>query len=497
MPADLRPGDARHVGGYEILQRLGEGGQGLVYLGRSPTGELAAIKVLRAGWTHDAEARRRFAGELAAALKVPRACTAVILDADIDGDMPYIISEFVNGPSLDTAVKRDGPFSGAALERLAIFTSTALAAIHGARIVHRDFKPANVLIGPDGPRVVDFGIARALEATDVSRHTQIGTPPYMAPEQFGGGPLGPKADVWAWGATMVFAASGLPPFGTSGHFAALANRIAHGEPELGPLSGTLRTLVERCLAKQSARRPTVMELFQALVGYGEPLRRSGPPAAAPETVSAVPEHVLPFYFVCDESASMIGEPLDAVNAGLEALRLEMARAPAATRLCVIGFSGTAEVLLPMADLGVLDVLPQLRARGGTRYGPAMELLRATIERDVFLIKAGGGTVYRPTVFFLSDGRPNDESWTTPYRDLLSPAFSARPNVIAFGVGECNAETIRQVATHGAFLGDHTRPVGAALKEVATALTTSLLTSRGKLVIPEQVPGFASLPLDEV
>lgn len=500
MAEDLRPGDARYVGGYQILGRLGEGGQGLVYLGRSPEGELAAIKVLKAGWTHQEEARRRFAGELESARKVPRACTAVILDADIDGDLPYIISEFVNGPSLDTAVKENGPFAGAALERLAIFTVTALAAIHGARIVHRDFKPQNVLIGPDGPRVVDFGIARALEASEVSRHTQIGTPPYMPPEQYGMGSLGPKADVWAWGATMVFAATGAPPFGT-GNMAALANRIMHGEPELGLLDGQLRALVERCLAKAAAHRPSVMQLFQALVGQSDlgeaPEARKGTTTWEPGQQTA---RVLPFYFVCDESVSMRGEPLDAINAGLEALRAEMTRAPQAaarTRLGIIGFSGDAEIRLPLSDLSSLDVLPKLRARGGTRYGPAFELLRKTIERDIFLIKANGGTVYRPMVFFLSDGKANDEGWSAAYRQLASPAFESRPNFIAFGLGECNLKTIRHIATFGAFQADGSMSVASALQQVASSLATSIMESREQLVIPQHVPGFTALPLDEI
>ncbi|MFI6323248.1 serine/threonine protein kinase [Nonomuraea sp. NPDC050556] len=499
MAEQLRPGDARYVGGYQIMSRLGEGGQGLVYLGRSPEGELAAIKVLKAGWTHDEEARRRFAGELESARKVPRACTAVILDADIDGDLPYIISEFVNGPSLDTAVKQQGPFSGAALERLAIFTVTALAAIHGARIVHRDFKPANVLIGPDGPRVVDFGIARALEVTELTKHTQIGTPPYMPPEQFGMGSLGPKADVWAWAATMVFAACGTPPFGTGPGWAALAQRIMHDEPELGPLDGQMRQLVARCLAKESARRPTVMQLFQSLVGQGE--LDEMPAAFNRGTTTWEPgTRVLPFYFVCDESVSMSGAPLEAVNSGLEALRAELSRtkdAAARTRLGVIGFSGDAETRLPLSDLAALDALPKLRARGGTRYGPAFDLLRETIARDIFLIKANGGTVYRPMVFFLSDGRPNDEGWQAAYRRLTSPSFESRPNFIAFGLGDCNLETIRHIATYGAFQADGSMSVASALKEVASSIATSIVNSREQLVVPQQVPGFTSLPLDEI
>lgn len=300
---------------------------------------------------------------------------------------------------------------------------------------------------------------------------------------------------------MVFASSGAPPFGT-GNWAALANRIMHGEPELGELAGQLRALVKRCLAKESAHRPTVMQLFQALVGHGDldevPLARKGTTTWEPAAPQAA--RVLPFYFVCDESVSMRGEPLEAINSGLEALRGELVRtreAAARTRLGIIGFSADAEIRLPLSDLSSLHVLPKLRARGGTRYGPAFDLLRETIEQDIFLIKANGGTVYRPMVFFLSDGRPNDEQWRTAYRQLASPAFESRPNFIAFGLGDCNLETIKHIATYGAFQADGSMSVASALKEVASSLATSIMNSREQLVVPQQVPGFTSVPLDEI
>jgi predicted Ser/Thr protein kinase len=264
----LRPGDPHRLGDYELLGRLGEGGQGVVYLGRTESGNLVAVKLLRAEIMHDAVARDRFLREAAAAKRVARFCTAQVLDVGLANDRPFIVSEYVQGLSLKRAVTESGPRTGGALERLAVGTATALAAIHEAGVVHRDFKPSNVLLGPDGPRVIDFGIARALDATTTTTPHLVGSPPYMAPEQIGGAPLGPAADMFAWGATMVFAANGTPPFQQSSIPAAF-HQILHGEPELGELSGTLRELVAACLCKDPARRPTAHQVLRRLLAGGE------------------------------------------------------------------------------------------------------------------------------------------------------------------------------------------------------------------------------------
>src|SRR3954469_9991822 len=201
--APLRANDPEQLGAYRLTGRLGEGGQGVVYLGEDTEGERVAVKLLHAQFSGDTKARARFAGELSSAKRVAPFCTARILDADVDGEIPYLVSEFIDGPSLRGVVDTDGPRGGNSLQRLAIGTVTALAAIHEAGIVHRDFKPTNVLLASDGPRVIDFGIARALDASGTVSSTTVGTPSYMSPEQIAGEVAGPPTDVFAWACTIV------------------------------------------------------------------------------------------------------------------------------------------------------------------------------------------------------------------------------------------------------------------------------------------------------
>ncbi|WP_344821764.1 serine/threonine-protein kinase, partial [Actinocorallia longicatena] len=261
--APLQPGDPASIGGYRLTGRLGEGGQGVVYLGTGPNLETVAVKLLSAHL--DGMARQRFVREAAATKRVARFCTVQVLDADLEGDRPYIVSEYIPGPSLAEYVTADGVMSGGALERLAIGTLTALAAIHTAGVVHRDFKPHNVILGPDGPRVIDFGIAKALDtaASSTVPSGVIGTPAYMAPEQIRGMALGTPADVWAWASTIVFAATGVPPFGTDS-IPTVVGRILHADPNLGSLAAPVRDQVADALGKGPAQRPSPHDLLMPL-----------------------------------------------------------------------------------------------------------------------------------------------------------------------------------------------------------------------------------------
>ncbi|MER6172100.1 protein kinase [Streptosporangium sp. NPDC001681] len=276
--ASLRPGDPEHVREYRLTARLGEGGQGTVYLGVSPTGARVAVKLLRADLAQDEEAMERFVREVSTTQRVAPFCTAAVIDTGVDQHRPYIVSEYIDGPTLDAVLATEGPRHGAALHRLAIGTVTALVAIHQAGIVHRDFKPSNVLLAPDGPRVIDFGIAKALDRTSTLTAMAIGTPSYMTPEQLAGENAGSPADMFAWGCTMVFAATGQPPFGTDS-LPAIFNRIMNLEPDLGAITDpALRDLVGQCLSKDATQRPTAGEALLRLLGHA-----GGPTGAAPPT----------------------------------------------------------------------------------------------------------------------------------------------------------------------------------------------------------------------
>ncbi|MBL7498520.1 serine/threonine protein kinase [Frankia sp. CNm7] len=197
----LAPADPSRIGPYRLTGLLGSGGMGSVYLGSSPTGRQVAVKVVRADFAADPEFRRLFEREAQVARRVARFCTAEVIDSGDDGGRPFLVTEFVDGPTLRDEVVERGPLDPARLERLAVAVATALTAIHQAGAVHRDLKPANVPLSADGARVIDFGIAIALDSTaHQTRHVR-GTPAYMAPEQARGGKIGSAADVFAWGRT--------------------------------------------------------------------------------------------------------------------------------------------------------------------------------------------------------------------------------------------------------------------------------------------------------
>src|SRR5882724_3827394 len=264
MPSKpLEPGDPVRLGRFELLGRLGEGGQGVVYLGcgTNPGEERVAVKVLRS--TVDANVLERLARELDAIHQVQPFVTAGVIEASAEGDRRYVVSEFIDGPSLQERVDDRGPLPEGDLQRLAVGTVTALTAIHGAGVVHRYFKPANVLLGPDGPRVVDFGIARLTDATSITSGV-IGTPSYIAPEQLAGEHPTSAVDIFAWAVTMVYAATGRTAFGADA-VPAVLHRILNSEPDLAGVPPSLLPLIRQCLAKDPRQRPAARDVLLGLV----------------------------------------------------------------------------------------------------------------------------------------------------------------------------------------------------------------------------------------
>jgi serine/threonine protein kinase len=318
------PQDPAVVGSFAIQGRLGRGAMGAVYLARSPGGRLVAVKVVREELADDPGFRARFAREIDAARKVGGAFTAAVVDADPNADRPWLATEYLPGPTLQKAIETSGPLTPAGVQSLAGGLAEALMAIHASGLVHRDLKPSNIVLTDNGPRVIDFGIARALEETSLTATgLVVGTPGYLSPEQITGTGIGPASDLFAFGAVLVFAASGRGPFAT-GTPASLLHRIVNEQPHIPPLPGPLHDVVRRCLAGDPAQRPTPMEILHAL----------GPPAPTallnPPTIPMPPAtKVLP--------TSVVAHPPQAVGASFATSRTRPAIFAAITTFAGLGF----------------------------------------------------------------------------------------------------------------------------------------------------------------
>ncbi|MER7582226.1 serine/threonine-protein kinase [Kitasatospora sp. NPDC097691] len=319
----LLENDPREIGGYLLEGRLGAGGMGVVYRARSVSGRQVAVKVIRPELAADAEFRARFRQEVTAARKVSGAFTAPVLDADADAPAPWLATLFIAGPSLGERVSGQGPLTPPEVRRLAAGLAEALREIHRVGLVHRDLKPGNVLLAEDGPRVIDFGIAKAAGETQLtSTGVAVGTPPFMAPEQYRSGTATAATDVFALGSVLAYAATGRGPFGAdSSH--AVGFRVVYEEPDLTGLAAELRPLVVACLRKDPEQRPTVERLL-GLAAQGEQERtvrfRTGPvtPTAAgpvtPTPTAAGPVTPTPTVLAAPLAAAAPPTPVTATPA---------------------------------------------------------------------------------------------------------------------------------------------------------------------------------------
>ena len=270
MLGGLKSGDPQRIGPYRLVGRLGRGGMGDVFLGLSAGGRPVAVKVIRAELAADPEFRVRFAREVVAVRRVSGLFTAMVLDADVDSPVPWLATAYVTGPSLAEAVTGDGPMAARPALALAAALAEGLSAIHAASVVHCDLKPSNVLLSPDGPRVIDFGISRATGAGPAAGVGWVtGSPGFMSPEQALGGQIGPPSDIFSLGAVLAFAVTGGGPFG-QGSRPELAYRLVYGSPDLGEVPAGLRPLIGHCLAKDPAQRPTADEVLAA-ANDGQPV----------------------------------------------------------------------------------------------------------------------------------------------------------------------------------------------------------------------------------
>lgn len=288
----LTSADPQRLGRYELLSRLGVGGMGVVYLARTPGGSRVAVKAVTAALAHDATFRTRFAREVAALRQVNVPGTARLLDADPDGEVPYLVTEYLEGVGLDERIRLSGPLAFPELSSLLAGVAETLNAIHLGGLVHRDLKPSNVLLTSSGPRVLDFGIAAALDETALTLTGLVGTPGWLAPEQLEGASESPTSDVYCLGALAVFAATGEGPFGI-GRPEVLAARALTQSPDVSGVPGQLRPLVARMLARDPQARPSAARVLAELTGAGdgtdEVTRRPELPTRVLRAPNAVPE----------------------------------------------------------------------------------------------------------------------------------------------------------------------------------------------------------------
>ncbi|MBB5959401.1 serine/threonine protein kinase [Saccharothrix tamanrassetensis] len=272
----LPPNAPPRIGDYTLLAALGRGAMGSVYLARSRGGRPVAVKVARAELADNPEFRERFRREVEMARSVGGFWTATVVGADPDADRPWMATEYVPGPTLHQAVQDYGPLPERAVRRLAGGLAEALVAIHGAGLVHRDLKPSNVLLANDGPRVIDFGIARAMEHSALTEAGIVfGTPGYLSPEQVVGSKISPQSDVFALGSVLVYAATGAGPFG-EGATSALVYRVVHQEPDLSRVPPGLVPLIVPCLVREPLHRPSPARLLELI----------GPPSSEPSWLPA-------------------------------------------------------------------------------------------------------------------------------------------------------------------------------------------------------------------
>ncbi|WP_378788773.1 serine/threonine-protein kinase [Nonomuraea fastidiosa] len=261
----MRDGDLRQIGPYRLIRELGSGGMGHVYLGRSRGGRAVAVKVVHRELAGDSEFRRRFAAEVAAARQVGGFYTAQVVDADTSADPPWLATAYIPGPSLAEAVGTHGPLPPPAVRLLGAGLAEGLSAIHAYGLVHRDLTHRNVILADDGPRVIDFGIAKALDTVHLSTSV-IGTPGFMSPEQATGGRAGPESDVFSLGCVLAYAARGTGPFG-GGRPDLVVYRVVHQEPDLAGVPDDLVPLLRSCLAKNPAERPALDDVLDHLAPH--------------------------------------------------------------------------------------------------------------------------------------------------------------------------------------------------------------------------------------
>ena len=422
----LRQGDPRWIGRYELTARLGAGGMGVVYLGVAEDGRLVAVKIIRPELADNAEFRARFGREVAVLARVRGERIVRVIEAGADARGPFLVTEYAAGPSLAASVEAIGPFGPEGLSALAAGLAEALADIHAAGVVHRDLKPSNVILAADGPKVIDFGIARVLDSVSLTRTGMtIGSVGYTAPEQVWG-QAGPAADIFAWAVTVAYAASGQPPFGT-GPTDAVMYRILHAQPDLGAVPATLRPVLEAALAKEPGDRPAAHEILDYLTACSA--APAGPPAvpavlSPPTATQAPPVAQVPQRPAAGGRANrgprltfrqaMIGIPagllvvitaLALVVLGGRPWKEAGPARPRGTSLSQTLTAGPFGLYPGQQDRGVFQTISRMSAYGSTIVTTGTQVSDGLVRQQFFFSADGGRSWQLAPVRTVSGGQP--------------------------------------------------------------------------------------------
>ncbi|MFC6087114.1 serine/threonine-protein kinase, partial [Sphaerisporangium aureirubrum] len=373
------------IGRYLLLGRLGAGGMGVVYLAERPEGGLVALKTPHAVHLNDPTLRARFAEEVELSRRVVPFCTAAVLEDGTDRDRPYLVTEHIPGPSLSQVVGARGPLTADLAYGVALGAAAALVAIHEAGFVHRDLKPGNVLLSPKGPRVIDFGIAREVDAAVA--HTQagqiMGSPGWVAPERLTGGAAIPASDVFAWGCLVAYAATGHHPFG-AGDAEVLTRRILVEQPRLASVPKLLLDPVSAALAKEPGARPDAAALLGALLHAGG---------------------VDPSW-----------DPREAVAAVLEELWVPVPYPAGAGRLKITGPEGDAAP--EGATTGARAARRAAARRGHASHAGFAALATVSIAAVTVVAAGSGGSTINPIA---GPGNPERVPFVMPFHDTRTPS----------------------------------------------------------------------------
>ncbi len=453
----LRGEDPRQVGRYRLVARLGAGGMGQVFLGFSPTGRPVAVKMVHPELARDSAFLRRFRQETAAARKVSGAYTASVVDAG-EGDRPWLATSLVAGPSLADAVEQRGPLPEVSVWRLAAGLAEALDEVHRSGLIHRDLKPSNVLLATDGPRVIDFGISRALEGTSYTGTGMVvGTPSFMSPEQASGTPVGPASDVFSFGGVVAFAATGTGPFG-EGTPVAMIYRVVHAQPMVTGLPGALNGLVTRCLAKRPEDRPGLAELMDIITANVEPATSATSfwPAALTEFITSYQAS-----FTADAQAWSPPAPRQAEPVSPP----PQAESPS-----------PQEPTVPPGSAGLPGT-----AREGTTEGHQEAPGTITVSRD-------GPS--RPPASVPAAYTPPPTSPPAPWPPAPQPARRPRRRAMIAGIGAAAAAIVAVVVVLATSLSSGTTP--PPLSRASTRASISGSFSSGSAVAPSPLPALVGV-----